>query len=244
MSLSIIIPCYQNEFELETTVFRIVASMKKVKMDYEIILIDDASTDGTWKTINSICSEYHFAGGIGLVLNTGAYSALVAGLEYATGANLLVMAADGDDSPELIPQLLELLVDADTVLANREQTAKAWYNRFFSEAFYTVLRLIGVRNIPKGGADFLVFKRAVYSDCMSIGFKKGNTLIQLVQHAHTVKTIPYTKGNSKASSWSIGKRITLFFQTVCQFLPTSSITNQRVSYRIEGFCGLLRSFNK
>lgn len=136
-----------------------------------------------------------------------------------TGETTIIMAADGDDPPELIPDLLKRYSkETDAVLAVREQSEKGAFSILMSSVFFSVLKLIGAKNVFKGGSDFMLVSKEMINQCQSDGWKSGNTLIQLVQHAYQVQTIGYTKRHSKPSTWSFKKKATLFLQTVNQFV--------------------------
>lgn len=232
MLVSIIIPCYQNEAQLSGTIDRIQLAVKGLDEEFEIILIDDGSTDGTWKIIQSLFDQYHNMIGIKLKANIGAYNAILAGFDSSKGDALLVMAADGDDPPELIPQLVKDLNGRDAVLANRSSSKKSFGSVLNSKLFYGILRILGGKNIPVGGSDFLIVKRATYQRCLQVGFKSGNTLIQLAQHANEIATIPYTKGRSKPTTWSFIRKASLFIQTVNQFITIPFVQSYATEYEI------------
>ena len=244
MLVSIIIPCFQNERQLPQTVEEILTSTDQLAEDFELILVDDGSNDGTWKTIQKLTQKFDAIGAIKLKKNIGAYNALLAGFEYAKGEAFLVMAADGDDPPKLIPDLIKAFRGVDAVLANRASPEKTATNRTVSSLFYRTLRLAGAKNIPKGGSDFLIMKRVVYERCKAYGFRSGNTLIQLVQFAECVKAIPYRKGKSKPTSWSFTAKLRLLFQTLNQFVWLPFVAKNLLPFEVEQIDGSLRSFDK
>jgi glycosyltransferase involved in cell wall biosynthesis len=238
MLVSIVIPCYQNEGQLNNTVERILAASSIMnEHDFELILIDDGSTDGTWQLTKTISKNHPAISGIRLKENIGAYNALIPGFEAASGEATIIMAADGDDPPELIPVLLKCYSkETDAVLAVREQSEKGAFSILMSNVFYSVLKLVGAKNIFKGGSDFMLVSKEVVSKCQSDGWKSGNTLIQLVQHADQVQTIGYTKGRSKPSTWSFNKKTALFLQTVNQFISLHGINSNPKRTEIQETC--------
>jgi glycosyltransferase involved in cell wall biosynthesis len=227
MLVSIVIPCYQNEGQLNNTVERIFTTVSRIaEYKFELILMDDGSTDETWELIRSISKIHPNASGIRLRKNVGAYNALIAGFEAMKGDATIIMAADGDDPPELIPDLLKLYTDeTDAVLAVRERSEKGALSILMSGVFYIVLRFVGAKNIFQGGSDFMLVSKEMISKCQSAGWKSGNTLIQLVQHADRVQAIGYTKGRSRPSTWSFKKKAALFLQTVNQFISVPGMNS-------------------
>ncbi|MCB9191570.1 MAG: glycosyltransferase [Flavobacteriales bacterium] len=238
MLVSIVIPCYQNEGQLNTTFERIFTTVSRIaEHQFELILMDDGSTDGTWELIRTISKNHLNVSGIRLRKNVGAYNALKAGFEAMKGDATIIMAADGDDAPELIPDLLKLYTyQTDAVLAVRERSEKGAFSILMSGVFYIVLRLVGAKNIFQGGSDFMLVSKEMISKCQSDGWKPGNTLIQLVQHADRVKTISYTKGRSRPSTWSFKKKAALFLQTVNQFISVPAVNSNPKPIDIRETC--------
>lgn len=233
MLVSIIIPCFQNENQLSETVKQIHESISGLQDSFEVILVDDGSTDKTWSAIVDLAQKHKNVFGIKLKRNIGAYNAILAGFDHAKGDALLVMAADGDDPPDLITSLLQHLPQHDAVLANRVQSEKGLSSTLSAKLFYRLIRMVGARNIPQGGSDYLVVKRQVFEECIQEGFKSGNTLIRLVQFADSVLTIPYTKGITRPTTWSLSRKLALFVQTVNQFIFIPFVKPTPTPYEVE-----------
>ena len=117
--ISVVIPvfgCNECIRELVSGVMKYLPSDK----DFEIILVDDASVDGSWETISSIASSHLSVKGIRLSRNVGQHLAIHAGLRAATGEQVIVMDCDLQDPPELIPGLLAEMKSFPIVLAVRQ----------------------------------------------------------------------------------------------------------------------------
>jgi len=225
-TVSIVIPCFHNEAHLSRTVAGIVEVTRPLSASghhFEIVLVDDGSKDGTWRVIQSLkqgCSNSVM--GLRSGSNVGAYRAIVPGLEAATGNAVIVMAADGDDPPQLIPQLVQRWQEGHgLVQAVRISEGRSLPDRVLGGAFYALLRMLGVRNLPQHGSDFMLADRSVLNRALKRGFRPGNTLIQLYQHSDSAFQIPYTKGKRPGSSWSTMKKTTLFLNSVLTALGLS-----------------------
>jgi len=107
IDLSIVIPVYNSEKNLEILINQLIVSLKKNYDRYEIILVDDESKDKSWNVIKNICLKYDFIRGIQLRKNVGQHNAIFAGLKYTNGNFIITMDDDGQNSPEDI----KLLVD-------------------------------------------------------------------------------------------------------------------------------------
>jgi len=110
MDISVVIPLL-NEKESLTELYQwIVKVMHTHKYTYEILFIDDGSTDGSWETIHKLSQEDSNVKGIQFLRNYGKSQALHAGFEKAAGDVVITMDADLQDNPEEIPELYDLIV--------------------------------------------------------------------------------------------------------------------------------------
>ena len=109
MQLSIVIPLY-NEYDSLTELNDwIVSVMHSNRFDFEVIYIDDGSNDGSWEVIEQFCAKHPEIKAIQFQKNFGKSQALHAGFKAASGDIVITMDADLQDSPEEIPDLIELL---------------------------------------------------------------------------------------------------------------------------------------
>lgn len=112
MDLSIIISLYNERESLEELVKWIDSSLKKSSIsniEYEILMIDDGSNDGSWKLIKELSKDYHQIKGISFRTNYGKSAALQTGFQAAKGDVIITMDADLQDSPEEIPELYRMI---------------------------------------------------------------------------------------------------------------------------------------
>jgi glycosyltransferase involved in cell wall biosynthesis len=228
MLVSIVIPCYQNQNQIDSTVEQIINAVEEIdRFSFELVLVDDSSTDNTWQHIKDNAERFDQVKGIRLSENIGAYNAIVYGFEIANGELILVMAADGDDPPELLQKLVSHSDNSvDAVLAIRESSDKGLISVLLSKMFHFTLKLLGARNVYPSGSDFMIFRKELAQRCSQQGWKSGNTLIQIIQHANQTKTIGYRKGNSRNSTWTFGKKLTLFVQTMNQFIRIPGVSSE------------------
>ena len=109
MQLSIVIPLYNECDSLSELNDWIVSVMHSNRFDFEVIYIDDGSTDGSWEVIEQLCAKHPEIKAIQFQKNFGKSQALHAGFKAAGGDVVITMDADLQDSPEEIPDLIELL---------------------------------------------------------------------------------------------------------------------------------------
>ena len=105
MNLSIVIPLLNEQNSLEELTNSISTVLKSLRLEFEIILIDDGSTDNSWKTISKICSNNQNVKGIRFLKNFGKSQALSAGFKACKGDVVVTMDADLQDDPNEIPEL-------------------------------------------------------------------------------------------------------------------------------------------
>ena len=110
MNLSLLIPLLNEDESLKELYTWIIKVMKANNYSYEIIFLDDGSTDNSWKTIESFAAENPNVKGIRFMKNFGKSQALHAGFAKAQGDVIITMDADLQDSPEEIPGLYEMIV--------------------------------------------------------------------------------------------------------------------------------------
>ncbi len=111
MNLSIIIPLLNEEESLKELYSWIISIMKSNNYSYEIIFIDDGSTDSSWSIIEELATKNKNVGGIRFMRNFGKSQALHAGFAKAQGDVIITMDADLQDSPEEIPGLFEMITN-------------------------------------------------------------------------------------------------------------------------------------
>jgi len=131
--------------------------------DYEIILVDDGSTDGTLAAIERAASDPHVLGVI-LSRNFGHQRALSAGLAQARGARILIIDADLQDPPELLPEMMRQMKEqrADVVYGVRiRRMGESWSKRATAAAFYRILNLLSDVPIPPDAGDFRLITRRI-----------------------------------------------------------------------------------
>ena len=156
-SLSIVIPCYNEEAVIYELRRRIDEVTKNINIEnIEILLIDDGSKDKTWQIINEInLSDQKFKG-IRLSRNHGHQLALSCGLDHALGETVLIMDADLQDPPELLDQMIEKWKEGyDVIYGKRtEREGETASKKFFAYAFYRTIATITGIYIPEDSGDF------------------------------------------------------------------------------------------
>jgi dolichol-phosphate mannosyltransferase len=165
MQLSVVAPCY-NEAESVPELHRRVSRVCQDQLGdaYEIVLINDGSSDGTWPAILALTERDPHVVGVNLARNYGHQLALSAGLSICSGQRILIIDSDLQDPPELLPQMMSLMDEGvDVVYGQREsRLGESWFKRASAAAFYRVLRRLVDIDIPMDTGDFrLISRRAL-----------------------------------------------------------------------------------
>ncbi|NOD78573.1 MULTISPECIES: glycosyltransferase family 2 protein [unclassified Ruegeria] len=162
--LSIVVPCYNEEAVLDELVRRAThVAAETFGTDYELVLIDDGSTDRTVEMIEGFANQNPNIRGVVLSRNHGHQRALSAGLIHCRGEIVLVLDADLQDPPELLPDMLAVLNEgADVVYGQRiKREGESLAKKTTASAFYRLLRLLSDVEIPLDTGDFRLMRRKV-----------------------------------------------------------------------------------
>lgn len=163
--LSIVIPCYNEQEVLRELHARVTPVAHAVAgTDYELVLIDDGSKDMTWPMIAALAKTDPRVVGVRLSRNHGHQLALSSGLAIATGRRVLVLDADLQDPPELLPDMMRIMDEqqADVVYGKRgERLGETWFKRKSAAAFYRLLGHMAETPIPQDTGDFRLMSRRV-----------------------------------------------------------------------------------
>ena len=145
MLISFVIPCYRSEKTLPQVVGTIQETLKtRGEFDSEIILVNDASPDGTWDTIKSLCAEYKNVKGINLAKNSGQQAAIMAGLRHAKGDLVAVSDDDGQTPIETVFEFYDCMEEGgyDVVCADyQDRGRRSLIRRLGSWADNTMMRM-------------------------------------------------------------------------------------------------------
>ena len=140
--LAVVIPVYQAEQTLDALAAELVPVLDGLTSDYEVWMVDDGSTDGSWAGIEHLASANARMKGLRLIRNFGEHVAITAGLDRADADHVVIMACDLQDDPAAIPRMLDEARKADLVLVRRLKRRDAWLKRQLARAFYALISLL------------------------------------------------------------------------------------------------------
>ena len=162
MELSIVSPVYKGEKMLDELVSRISKATESVTDDYEIVLANDGSPDGSWEGIKRICEKNKRVVGVNLSRNFGQPYAITAGLTYAKGDYIVVIDCDLQNRPEEIPRLYNKAKEGfDIVFACRVKREDTFLKRMSSLVFHKVYNFLSGNDTNKEVAEFGLYGKKV-----------------------------------------------------------------------------------
>jgi len=165
VGLSVVVPCYNEEETLPCLYERLSAVCHcSLGTNYEIVLVNDGSRDRTWQIMRNLSEDDSAIVAVNLSRNHGHQLALTAGLSVCRGDRILIIDADLQDPPELLPQMMALMDEgADVVYGQRRSRAgENAFKLLSAKIFYRALRSLTEVDIPEDTGDFrLMSRRAV-----------------------------------------------------------------------------------
>ena len=211
MKLSLVVPCYNEAENVAAFQDAVISAFDGCGYDYEIIFVDDGSTDGTTEILRELHSlQKCSVKVIRFSRNFGKEAAIFAGLKRASGEYTALIDADLQQPPEVVKNMVQILdeePDCDMVAAYQDQRNEGAFLKFFKKCFYKLINSLTDINLRQDASDFRTFRRCVAESILSLGeyhrFSKG--LFAWV--GYNTRFIPYTanKRNAGKTKWSFFK---------------------------------------
>jgi glycosyltransferase involved in cell wall biosynthesis len=240
--ISIITPAYNEEANLSELYERLKTVLGGMGLDWEWVIVDDHSADETYSVILDISKRDNRVRGIRLSRNFGSHAAISCGLKDAKGEAAVILAADLQDPPEIIPELIGNWQQGfQVVWAVRGQ--REGENRtgvFFSRLYYWVMREVaGLKEIPARGADFFLIDRRAIDAFFRFDERNVSILSLIAWMGFRQKSISYDK---KArlhgeSGWTLGRKIKLLVDSLTSFtfIPLRVMSVMGILFALTGF---------
>ncbi|HEX6343348.1 glycosyltransferase family 2 protein [Umezawaea sp.] len=178
MRLSVVIPCFNEERGLAQLHEELSRVLPEVAEDFEVILVDDGSADGTLRELRALAESDPRFTYLALSRNFGKEAAMLAGLSQAHGEVVAIMDADLQHPPELLGQMTSLLSKGyDQVVARRTRHGEPVLRKMVSKLYYRVINKVVDVELEDGVGDFRVLTRRAVQALLSLGeynrFSKG-----------------------------------------------------------------------
>lgn len=223
MKLSLIVPSYNEAENVELFQSETMKAFEGCGYSYEIIFVDDGSTDATLHNLKKI----HAAGKcpvkvISFSRNFGKEAGLYAGLQYASGEYISLIDADLQQRPEIVREMVQFLdenPDYDVVAAYQDRRREGKVLSFFKKSFYQIINKMSHVTLQPEASDFRTFRKSVRNSILSLGeyhrFSKG--IFAWV--GYQTHFIPYTACQRAFGStkWNFGKLMNYAIEGIIGF---------------------------
>ena len=238
--LSVVVSCYNEELALRQFYAETAKILKDLSWDYELIFVNDGSLDGSLAILSELAALDEKVKVVDFSKNFGHEAAMIAGIDYSSGAGVVCMDADLQHPPECLPGIVKLLdegYDVINMVRTRNESA-GWFKNLASVAFYRLINVLSdVKFEPNASDFFAVSKKAVrvlknnYRE--KVRFLRG--YVQSIGFKRTTMEYEARTRVAGESKYSIKKLITFSLNTIMCFsnLPL------KLGVYAGGFAGLL-----
>ena len=146
IELSIVSTIYNDAKTVELLVSEFVTIIKPLNITFEIILVNDASSDNSEESIQRVCEKYNFVKGISLARNYGQQIAVSAGIKYTTGKYVLIIDGDLENPISSIPNLYDKIKEGYDIVYAVSKVRQSFHKRLTSELFwFAICKLLNIR---------------------------------------------------------------------------------------------------
>lgn len=210
IELSIVIPFYNEEANIDYLFKRLIGVLEPLKMTYEIICVDDGSKDNTLECLVKHYLLHSTIKIVSLSRNFGKDIALTAGIDHTQGKAVIPIDADLQDPPELIEQLVAKWCEGYNVVyaKRRSRQGESWLKRFTANGFYRIITSLSHVQIPRDTGDFRLLDRQVIEALKKLPertrFMKGLfAWVGFKQTCVIYDRQPRHKGKTKWNYWKL-----------------------------------------
>lgn len=222
MVLSIVTPAFNESQNLPLLYMRLKKTMGKLRLPWEWIVVDDHSADETYRVMEKIAGRDKRVKAVRFIKNLGSHLALACGLQTARGQCVIGMAADLQDPPEAIGELLSKWREgAKVVWAVRgSREGESFSTVILAKIYYFIVRFgVGMKQIPPTGADFFLLDRLAVHRLGRSRIKNASLLLLISSFPFKQDYIIYGKQKRAhgRSGWSFRKKLKLFLDSITMF---------------------------
>ena len=222
--VSVVVPVYYNAESLDVLfekLFSVKESLNKLNLELEVVAVDDGSKDNSAEILNLELQKYTFLKVFSLTKNFGESTASKFGLGKITGDAFIVLAADLQDPPELIIDMVEKWLSGHKfIVCEREKRQDPIFTRLFANIYYKFLTKFIMPNYPKRGFDLFLMD-SKYLSVITDSSKSSSVPLILTWIGIEPYIIKYQRlaRNHGQSKWSFIKRINLLLDVLFSFSP-------------------------
>jgi len=219
--ISIIVPVYNDLLVLDELNSRLMNIIPSLCDDFEIILVEDGSKDGSWAKIEELNKANLHIVGIKLMRNFGQQNSIAAGMDHTRGDVIVIMDSDLQDRPEDIPKLIQAMEieHKDMAIAKWISRKDTFIKKFFSGLFFKVSKRITKINHEPGLGVFRAIRRTALNQILCIPEKTG-TIISLIYWSgieYAVVELHRDPRYAGSSGYNLKKMLKLTFDRIFSY---------------------------
>ena len=220
--LSIVSPAYREAANLPELYRRIRAVMDGLSLEWEWVILDDHSPDETFDVVRALAARDERVRGLRLARNSGSHIALSCALNNARGDCAVALAADLQDPPETIPELLDRWREGTHVVwaARAKREGESWMTTGTSRVYHWIMRrVVGFKEMPSEGADFFLVDRRVLEAFTRFDENNVSILALITWMGFRQTTVTYTKEERRhgRSGWTLKKKLKMLVDSITSF---------------------------
>jgi len=218
---SVIVPLYNEDLVIKESYRRLKEVMDSVKENYEIIFMNDGSTDGTRDKVEKICSKDEKMKLVNFSRNFGHQVAITAGMDLAEGSAIIIIDADLQDPPEVIPKMIEKWKEGYEVVYGKriKREGDSFFKKYTAKLFYRLLKSMTSIDIPVDTGDFRLIDRKVCDALKSLPERNRYVrgLVSWVGFKQTFVEISRQERFAGETKYSLNKMIKLALDGITSF---------------------------
>ena len=220
--ISIVSPAYREAANLPELYRRIRAVMDGLSLKWEWVILDDHSPDETFNVIRELAARDERVRGLRLARNSGSHIALSCALNQARGDCAVALAADLQDPPETIPELLDRWREGTHVVwaARGKREGESWITMGLSRIYHWLMRrVVGSEEMPSEGADFFLVDRRVLEAFSRFDENNVSIMALITWMGFRQTTVTYTKEERRhgRSGWTLKMKLKMLVDSVTSF---------------------------
>jgi dolichol-phosphate mannosyltransferase len=223
--ITVVVPVYGNASDLRELHARLDAAANTIRpLECEFVFVDDGSQDESFEVLEALAARDPRVRILGLSRNFGSNAAILAGLGQANGDAVMTLAADLQDPPELIADLVSAWGGgAQVVLAARRKREDPFLAKVLAGTFNRLFRLLVFPQFPKGGFDLMLLDRVVVDTILGMPEKNSYIFGQVLWVGFRRTTIHYERAARRTgrSAWTLWRKVKYFIDafTAFSYLP-------------------------
>ena len=219
--LSIVVPAYNEQENIAAAAAEVKKHMQQASIPYEMIFVDDGSSDGTWQSIAEQAEQNSQIRGLRFSRNFGKEGAIFAGLKEARGDCMVVMDCDLQHPPETIVEMYRIWEHNDVDVVEARKSSRGKENIFykgFSKLFYGLLKAVGKIDL-ENCSDFKLMGRPVVDSLNAMPERQTffRALSSWVGYKTTVVYFQVPPRHAGTSKWSVGQLFRYAIRSISAF---------------------------